>query len=122
MVSATGASALQSLARQLKGKVSWQVTEMYPPTVPHIVGSAGYSCHDVGKCVDAAITPPSIDAIHTFLITLDGLAGVSGFEYETCDPDRLRQLQNAPELSQYRNKFKCETTTHGENIHINFTS
>jgi hypothetical protein len=46
---------LVKLAAALEGKVSWQVTEMYPPK-----GNHQASCHNpgpnAGRCVDAALT------------------------------------------------------------------
>ncbi|MBX4189508.1 pilin [Candidatus Parcubacteria bacterium] len=110
-VNSTLALKLQELARALEGKITWQVNEMYPPTVKH-----NDPCHSNGTCVDAGVIAPTTGRIIIFLTAISKL-GVN-FEYETCDQQRLASLRNDPQLSQFKDKFKCEPTSVGEAAHI----
>ena len=109
-MNATIAGELVNLANKF-GTSGWQVTEMYPSTVDHISG-----CHAIGTCVDTALSAnPSSATIATLLKDVQA-SGFSSYEYEACG-DRLTQLKNDPVLKGFN--IKCETTTTGENAHLN---
>lgn len=120
---------LINISGQLKkAGVPWQVTEMYPPTVPHID-----PCHQNGRCVDAAIIYPSGTSgpnsayIEKLLPVLDNFLsnkeqpGIS-YEYEICPKSRLKNFLTATAgnkvIQSHSAMFKCEITTTGESFHI----
>ncbi|MDB5266772.1 MAG: hypothetical protein JWN89_587 [Parcubacteria group bacterium] len=107
------AAKLITLNKLLRGKVTWQVTEMFPPTVTH-----KDPCHNNGTCVDATLTAVTTGRLLTFLTEIDRIFG-GKFEYETCNQTRLTQLQNDIQLARFKDKFRCESTTvGGESVHI----
>jgi hypothetical protein len=101
-----------SLQRQ---GVSWQVTEMYPPTVQH-----KDTCHSNGTCFDAKIIAPNnrptIEVIKKFLDTIKTVFGSGNYVYEvpTSDQNRLDYLED--ELDDYN--IEDYTTTTGESVHV----
>lgn len=113
----TISSELVNLANKF-GTSGWQVTEMYPTTVPHIS-----ACHDAGTCVDAALSANPSDTTILAFINAVKAAGFSSYVYEACDnvqgftTARLTQLTSDPILRGLN--IQCEPTTQGENIHLN---
>jgi hypothetical protein len=83
------AGELKTLDQKLKGdKVSWEITEAYPPTIQH-----KDACHAAGTCIDASLRGSSagqVTAINTFIkdASTSGLRAV----YEVTDPARRDQL------------------------------
>lgn len=116
-VNATLASRLRDLNQAMsKSGVLWQVTEAYPPTVPHID-----SCHKpgdlAGTCVDAAlVSDPTVDNVLVFLKSIQQTVG-NNFEYEVCVNGK-NPLVNEPKLAAFKSKLKCEQTTTAPNAHI----
>jgi len=112
MVDPAMGSRLQALDAKLTGKVTWQVTEMIPPTVVH-----KDSCHQDGSCVDAKLLAVTTGRLITFLTEVESVFG-QRYEYEACGA-RLATLQNDPQLAKFKSHFKCESTTVGdESIHL----
>jgi hypothetical protein len=121
MVNATLAGELNNLANNAGASgISWQVTEMWPPTVPHIS-----DCHNNGTCVDASLGgTPTNSTLVTFFKDIEA-SGLGSYEYEVCPSTspRLAQLQaDTADFGKLQVKFTCETTTTGENVHINMGS
>lgn len=113
VVTPTLAQKLIQLAGNLRGKVTWEVTEMFPPTVNH-----KDPCHRNGTCVDAALRAITTGRLIIFLTEVEKVFG-KNYEYETCDQTRLNALQNDPQLVSFKDRFKCESTTvGGESIHL----
>ena len=107
------------------GKGGWQITELFPPTVPH-----ESACHDRGTCADATVSDKSDAGLTKFFSAIQS-SGSSSYEYEVCgNPTRLADLNNKKQ-TVFKNlnvKFACEKTTTGstnstgavsESVHIN---
>ncbi len=103
---------LEALNHELREKrITWEITEMYPPTVPHLD-----PCHNNGTCVDAKLIAVTTNRLIQFLTAIELYIGTN-YTYEVCG-SRLNNLRNNPQLSKFRAKFSCPSSTTGESIHI----
>jgi hypothetical protein len=94
---------LANLSKNLEDKgllpVSWQVTEMYPPTIQH-----KDPCHSNGTCVDASLRSTRLNDnkyLATFLQAVKESIGTN-FQYEVTSDVRLKQLQSDPRLRGFK--------------------
>lgn len=94
-----------------KDKVSWQVSEMYPPTVYH-----KDPCHSNGICADITVSNPSITNLVKLFTALD--KQFTSYEWEVCNDARRKALINDFNLYKWKSKIKCESTTTGESGHV----
>jgi hypothetical protein len=121
-------SALEEKLRDLKEvmanqSIAWQVTEAFPPTVPHSDPCHKPSTAESGKCVDAALISPSTANVVKFMRSI--LAQGLKFEYERCGTEpKVNPLLKDPVFSEtgenkdLRQYLKCETTTTAQHAHI----
>lgn len=103
---------LTALNYELKEKhITWEITEMYPPTVEH-----KDPCHSNGTCVDAKLIAVTTNRLIQFLTAIELYLGTN-YTYEVCGA-RLNSLRNNQQLAKFKNKFSCPSTTTGESVHI----
>lgn len=105
-----------TILRNLTQKMSvrrWQVTEMFPPTVPH-----ADSCHNNGTCVDATVEDRTDNGLRAFFQAISE-SGARTYTYEVCGA-RLSELQNKTVFNVFKPKLiiSCPGTTTGESVHI----
>ncbi len=121
MLNATLINKLQRMTNNMPSFVTWRVTEMYPPTVPHLS-----SCHDAGTCADTSLdNATNDDTLLAFLKAAD-TAGFSSYVYEACNTphkgfttNRLTELTTNKLFKNYWGRFQCFETTTAENMHVN---
>jgi hypothetical protein len=106
--------------RTAMSSISWQVTEMYPPTIDHLD-----TCHDNGTCFDAKLiatnNQPTPQAISVFLKEIKRIFG-NNFVYEVPNANRMAFLKDHELLEDFEDNFKLYTTTTGESVHVELGS
>lgn len=117
-VNSTLVSKLQSMNKDLAGKVDWKVTEAYPPTVPHEDPCHKPDNEQTGKCVDTTLANYSVENITTFVKAMNG-AGLTSYSIEICDDTKRNMLLNSSLSSAVKLQITCYKTTNANNIHIN---
>ncbi len=95
----------------IEKRITWEITEMYPPTVPHLD-----PCHNNGTCIDAKLIAVTTNRLIQFFTAIELYIGTN-YTYEVCG-SRLNNLKNNPQLSRFKAKFSCPSSTTGESIHI----
>jgi len=103
---------LNTAAKKLNPQITWQVTEMFPPTVLH-----ADSCHNNGTCADATITAPTTNKIIQFLTIMEA-NGITNYAYEKCPQEEANKLIIQLASTKFGSHVKCYKTTTGESLHM----
>lgn len=111
VVDATLGHKLYYLAEFLRDdfKLDWQVTEMFPPTVPHDDDCHKPGTSQSGQCVDASLRSPlTAQNLLKFMYAVTFKVGPN-WQFETSDPDAIATM------------LRSYASSHGDDFYANDT-